>query len=172
MNTIISQSLYGSTVQANTVDNNISPQLIIYLLQQQLIQCSVINQHLESLIYAFEWKHMLDYGKAAMKSDYVRMQEKYIQNIEKILEKTAISHQKLRNRVEAIEIDAIKLRETFVNQIDNHRKTPQVGSPKARLHRTLKKDNTRKQLIRRRSNEESPRGPDSENSDRRSIFEF
>jgi len=144
INTIISQSLYGSTVQANTVDNTISPQLIIYLLQQQLIQSSIVNQHLESLVYAFEWKHMLDYGKSIMKSDYMRMQEKYIQNIEKIVEKASISHQKLRNRVEAIEIDAIRLREAFVSQLENHRKTPQVGSPKAKLSRVLKKENTKK----------------------------
>jgi hypothetical protein len=52
------------------------------------------------------------------------MQERQIRNIEKVLEKAAISHQQLRNRVEAVEMDAIKLREAVLNQ--DSRK---VGSP-------------------------------------------
>lgn len=83
---------------------------MIYLLQQQLIQyflytlnfknnsSSIINKHLERVVSALEWKQIIEYGKARIQSDYIAMQEKYIENIEKVLEKAAISHQQLKNR--------------------------------------------------------------------------
>ena len=57
-----------------------------------------MNKHLERTIAALEWKQIIEYGKAKIKSNYTKMQEKHIANLEKVLEKAQISHQQLRNR--------------------------------------------------------------------------
>lgn len=98
VHTLLNQNTYGNYIQKSIVDEKISPELTIYLLKQQLIQCMIINKHLERVIAALEWKQIIEYGKAKIKSNYTKMQEKHIKNIETVLEKAAISHQQLRNR--------------------------------------------------------------------------
>jgi kinesin family protein 5 len=124
INSLLNQGNYGHLVQKSIVDEKISPELTIYLLKQQLYQCMIINKHLERVVAALEWKQIIEYGKAKIKSNYTKMQERQIRNIEKVLEKAAISHQQLRNRVEAVEMDAIRLREAILNQ-----DTRKVGTP-------------------------------------------
>lgn len=50
------------------------------------------------MISALEWKQMIEYGRAKIYSDYARMQENYIKNVEMVLEKAGLSHQKLKER--------------------------------------------------------------------------
>lgn len=61
-----------------------------------------------------EWKQVLEYGKAKIMSETLKIQSRYIDNLEKVLEKARISHQQLRNRVETVEYDYNSLREKFV----------------------------------------------------------
>lgn len=94
----------------------VSHEFMIYLLKQQLLQyisylitiiitslrTCIINQHLERTIAALEWKQIIEYGKAKIKSNYMKMQERHIANLEKVLETSRISHEKLRNRLTSL----------------------------------------------------------------------
>ena len=75
----------------------------------------IINQNLERTITALEWKQILEYGKAKIKSETMKIQSKYISNLEKVLEKARISHQQLRNRVETVEYESNALREKIMH---------------------------------------------------------
>ena len=75
-----------------------SAEFVIYTLKQQLLQSSIINQHLERTISALEWKQILEYGKAKIKSNYTKMQEKHISSLDFVIEKARASHEKLRKR--------------------------------------------------------------------------
>ena len=82
---------------------------------------------------------MIQLGNEKIKTNILQSQEKHIENLEKILEKARISHQQLRNRVEAVEYDAIKIREKILfNQIDINKENP---SNKSRIVKTFKKTN-------------------------------
>ena len=61
-------------------------------------RASIINQHLERTISVLEWKQIIEYGKAKIKSFYTKMQERHITNLEKVLDKARISHAQLRKR--------------------------------------------------------------------------
>ena len=96
----------------------------------------IINQNLERTITALEWKQILEYGKAKIKSETLKIQTKHISNLEKILEKARISHQQLRNRVETVEYESNSLREKLMHshekkKIDNNNncKKSDSGSP-------------------------------------------
>lgn len=129
---MLSNTSYGSLVQKGLQDDTISPDLTIYLLKQQLIQSMVINKHLERVIAALEWKQIIEYGKAKIKFNHARVLEKQVKNIERVLDKASVSHAMLRNRVEAVEMDAIKLREHFLNHEPTTRRNANAhhfGSP-------------------------------------------
>ena len=95
----------------------------------------IINQNLERTITALEWKQILEYGKAKIKSETLKIQTKHISNLEKILEKARISHQQLRNRVETVEYESNALMEKLMHyhekkKIDNNNgKKSDSGSP-------------------------------------------
>jgi kinesin family protein 5 len=156
INSLLNQGNYGTMIQKSIVDEKISPELTIYLLKQQLYQCMIINKHLERVIAALEWKQIIEYGKAKIKSNYTKMQERQIRNIEKVLEKAAISHQQLRNRVEAVEMDAIKLREAVLNQDSRKVGTPShmnVHKPPTRAVRTTNRRLTIRKLLKEKDME-------------------
>lgn len=60
----------------------------------------------------------MEYGKAKIKSETLKIQNRYISNLEKILEKARISHQQLRNRVETVEFESNALREKLMRSQD------------------------------------------------------
>jgi len=71
----------------------------------------IVNHHLQRVISTLEWKQIIEFAKARIKSSYTKLQDQQIANMEKVLDKSAISHQKLRNRIEAIEMGALKFRD-------------------------------------------------------------
>ena len=58
-----------------------------------------------------EWKQIIEYGKAKLKSKLVLLQEKHIRNIETMLEKSAANYESLRHRIEAVELDTLQSKE-------------------------------------------------------------
>ena len=82
---------------------------------------------------ALEWKQILEYGKAKIKSETMKIQTRYISNLEKVLEKARISHQQLRNRVETVEYESNALREKLLHSHEktnkNHKMTSDSNSP-------------------------------------------
>lgn len=105
----------------------------------------IINQNLERTITALEWKQILEYGKAKIKSETMKIQTRYIINLEKILEKARISHQQLRNRVEAVEFESNALREKLMHSHEKkrygHKEKSNSNSPqqKSRIVKTFGK---------------------------------
>ena len=69
----------------------------------------------------------MEYGKAKIKSETLKIQTKHISNLEKILEKARISHQQLRNRVETVEYESNALREKLMH---SHEKKQNVHNGK------------------------------------------
>ncbi len=71
------------------------------------------------------------------------MQERHIKNIEEVLEKASISHQQLRNRVEAVEMDGIRIRENYLSKDakkvrvagEGYESTPKFGRAVRSLNR-------------------------------------
>jgi hypothetical protein len=137
----------------------LSSEVQVYVLKHQLIQyqnfpsshssrCMIINRHLERIVAALEWKQIIEYGKAKIKSNLTRVQDKQIKNMEEVLEKASVSHQQLRNRVEAVEMEGIRIRE---NLIINHEKKNRMvthvegGNTKfGRVLRSVTREPTRK----------------------------
>jgi hypothetical protein len=153
-NLILNQNSYGSSVKEAIMDEaQISPELMIYFLRHQLLQTCVMNKHLERTIAALEWKQIIEYGKAKIKSNFTLMQEKHIANLEKVLEKAKISHQQLRNRVEAVELDAIKLREAISTTTRDYRRSPTHSGSKARILKSFTREMTKKMRKIREENE-------------------
>lgn len=66
-------------------------------------------------------------------SETLKIQSRYIDNLEKVLEKARISHQQLRNRVETVEYDYNSLREKFIHlnekKQNNENKRNNADSP-------------------------------------------
>ena len=61
-------------------------------------RASIVNQHLERIIAALEWKQIIEYGKAKIKSNHMKMLEKHIVNLEKVLQSAKSSQEQLRER--------------------------------------------------------------------------
>ena len=98
-----------------------------------------MNKHLERVIAAFEWKQIIIAGKGNIKAKEARMQENYVKNIERVLEKAAISHQKLRARLNKMELDL----EQYVNHVDPKKMAFGTAS-KAKVLRPFTKDSATK----------------------------
>ena len=127
----------------------------------------IINQHLERTISALEWKQVIEYGKAKIKSYYTKMQEKHIINLEKVLDKARISHEHLRRRlrtssyiknltitvlllrVEDVELESIKLRESVFGvgpvglEHQHHKSQASKSGSRVRILRSVKHENRR-----------------------------
>lgn len=57
-----------------------------------------MNQNLERAIISFEWKQVIDSGKAKMSANYMRMQDNLIKSLEQVYEKAIVTHEKLREK--------------------------------------------------------------------------
>lgn len=75
------------------------------------------------------------------------MQERHIKNLEKVLDKARSSHEQLRNRVEAVELDSIKLRESLLGvgpggtvMLGETHKMSGTKSSKVRIMRSIRND--------------------------------
>ena len=105
----------------------------------------LVNQNLERTLHELESKQIIEFGKARIKSEILKMQESHIRNLEKILEKARISHQQLRNRVEVVEFEAIRFREKMLD-CDVMLSGEGHLSKRSRITRTFsKKKNTKNQ---------------------------
>jgi len=136
---LLNKDMYGTAIQKSTMNDQISPEMMTYLLRQQLIQCLIVNKHLERVIAAFEWKQIIIAGKGNIKAKEARMQENYVKNIEQVLEKAAISHQKLRARLNKMELDL----EQYINHVDPKKMAFGTAS-KAKVLRPFTKDSATK----------------------------
>jgi len=151
---LLNKDMYGTAIQKSTMNDQISPEMMTYLLRQQLIQyeiicfekgllmrnrCLIVNKHLERVIAAFEWKQIIIAGKGNIKAKEAKMQENYVKNIEQVLEKAAISHQKLRARLNKMELDL----EQYVNHVDPKKMAFGTAS-KAKVLRPFTKDSATK----------------------------
>ncbi|KAL4488453.1 hypothetical protein ABPG72_013021 [Tetrahymena utriculariae] len=83
----------------------ISRDLMIILLKKQLFNSHLINQHLARTINALEWKQIIEYGKAKMKSILNKIQTKHIQKLEQVINEANYNYKQLRNRIEQVELE-------------------------------------------------------------------
>lgn len=124
---LLSKSQYTTGFKNSLMNKDeIAPELQIFLLRQQLLYSIIINQNLERTIMALEWKQVIEFGKSKITADTLKIQSRYISNLEKILEKARISHQQLRNRVETVEFDYSTLREKFNNFSEKKEKKSRI----------------------------------------------
>ncbi len=96
---------YGKEAEQAIVEGSLAPAMVIHLLKQQLIEAAILNHNLERVISTMEWKAMIEGSKGKIRVDLCRMQEGTIGELDQVLEKTRLSHQKLRKRVEKYESD-------------------------------------------------------------------
>ncbi len=102
-----------------------------------------------------EWNQAVERGKYKMKDDLANMYQNNCDYLEKILEKTCQSHEKLRKNMEKYEYQMIDLRQQFrgrgrlpmrkgsttPGKEQEYPMSPQHATKKARIYKTISRRN-------------------------------
>jgi hypothetical protein len=112
-------------------------------------RAGVLNHNLQRVISTLEWKQLIESSKAKIKSNLCAMQEKTINDLDVVLEKTRVSHRKLRKRVEKFESEMYDVKGyeptlaniSVLNTDNSLMRAPSASfiNPKGRIVRTFKR---------------------------------
>ena len=84
-------------------EGSVPPDITIYLLKNLLIDVCLANHNLQRILSLNRWRQLIEFGKHKIKSKLCKIQDRTIETLEKILERTRSTHDKLRGRVDKIE---------------------------------------------------------------------
>jgi len=100
---LINQNKYTLELGNSVEEGSVPPEIMIYLLQQKVIETQLVNHNLQRMMAITRWRQVLEYGKSKIKSKLCKIQEGTIENLETILERNRRNHDRLKGRVDKLE---------------------------------------------------------------------
>ncbi len=148
---IMSTSKYAASLDSAVVSGYVSPDTIIYLLKNQLIDASILNHNLKRVVSLLAWKLHVEKSVAAVKGDLGNMLQKTVDSLEVLLTSSSARHQTMRRRLEKLDYEISLLKQ----QCGFKRSFVYAGSflagSKPRLRKPIKKLGALKQSAFARS---------------------
>jgi len=127
---LMSTCKYSETLDSALVEGCVSPETIIYLLKNQLIEASILNHNLQRVISFIAWKLHIEKSVSASKTELADMLEKTVNSLEKLLIESSTRHQNVKSHIEALsyEISQLKItQKSFIGSLIGSK--PQVRKP-------------------------------------------
>ena len=100
---LLMQNLYSIELLNGVEEGSIPPDVTIYLLKSQLIDACLANHNLERLIAANRWRQVVELGNQKILKEQCERQESTISNLDSLVEKSRLIHEKLKRRVDKLE---------------------------------------------------------------------
>jgi len=137
---IMKQTKYGEAVSSTIIKNSTAPNTINYILKQNLLEATIINENLVRVISLLNWKLINEVSSNRIKEDSIKMLEKSVEDLHEILEKTRKSHHHIRKKINKLEFtlgfpihmnNYYNCRSGIAHSLNN--------KSKARIRRTIRK---------------------------------
>jgi len=140
---LMSTSKYAETLDSAVIEGKVSPETIIYLLKNQLIDAAILNHNLQRVVSLLAWKLYVEKSAASLKNEINAMLQKTVNSLESLLTKTSTKHQTMKRKLEKLdyEITQLKLQQishrsimgSFVTNSNINNNRPKVRKPIKRL---------------------------------------
>ena len=109
---LLSTSKYSSALDSAVVESSVSPETIIYLLKNQLIDAAILNHNLQRVVSLLAWKLHIEKNIAVNKNELTNIFQKTINSLENLLAMTNDKHQTMKRRIEMLDYEITKLKNT------------------------------------------------------------
>ena len=107
-----STTKYPEVLGSSVIEGRVSPETIIYLLKNQLIDASILNHNLQRVISLLAWKFKIEKTVTAVKSELNNILQKTVSSLEKLLTMTSDKHQIMKRKLEMLDYEISQLKLT------------------------------------------------------------